>query len=46
MKLLAIGFLLIISSTTFANTKIIGEETKENQNSYPAIEDRFGSFHN
>ena len=43
MKLLAIAFLLMISSATFANTTIMDANPKEHKNSYPALEDRFGS---
>ena len=43
MKFLAIAFLLMISSATFADTKIIGKESTEQKNTYPAIENRFGS---
>ena len=45
MKFLAIAFLLMTSTATFADTKIIDGDSKEKQNSYPAIEDRFGSMH-
>ena len=43
MKLLAIAFLSMISSATFADTKIMDGDLKEHRNSYPALEDRFGS---
>jgi len=45
MRLLAIAFLLMTSSATFADTKIMDGDPTGNQNSYPAIEDRFGSMH-
>ena len=45
MRLLAIAFLLMVSSATFADTKIIDGNPVENKNSYPAMEDRFGSMH-
>ena len=43
MRLLAIAFLLMISSATFANTTIMDANPKEHKNSYPAIENRFGN---
>ena len=43
MKLLATALLLMISSATFAETKIINGEPTERKNSYPAIEDRLGN---
>ena len=46
MKLLAIAFLLMISSATFADTKIMNGDQTNHQNSYPALEDRFGSENN
>ena len=42
MKLLATAFLLMISSATFADTKTMNREATEKQNTYPAMEDRFG----
>lgn len=41
MKLLAIAFLLMISSATFADTNIMDGDQTNRQNSYPAIEDRY-----
>ena len=43
MKLLATAFLLMISSATFADTKIMEGDPNGYQNSYPAIEDRLGN---
>ena len=42
MKLLAIAFLSMISSATFADTKIMDGDPAGNQNTYPTMEDRFG----